>query len=133
MKVTTEQCSGKDAYGLILRGAAQGEDGHGYIVLFSCDGYFAVTRQDSTNPYTTELLLWWNESEFIRSGSNKNNNMGVLMEGNALSIYANGELLTPFPVYDDNYSFGRWGLFVNAWDTQNFTYKISEVNIWKLP
>ncbi|MBN2502225.1 MAG: hypothetical protein JXB38_15690 [Anaerolineales bacterium] len=133
MSVTTEQCSGKDHYGFITRGTRPGDSAQGYMVLFSCDGNYAVNRLDSLNPYTAEALLLWTETDALRDGANKTNRVGVLLEDNAISIYANGELLTPLPVYDDSYTDGRFGLFVNAWNTQNFTYIVDQIKVWRLP
>ena len=133
MSVTTEQCSGKDHYGFITRGTRPGDAAQGYMILFSCDGNYAVNRLDSLSPYSAEALLLWTETDALRDGANKTNRVGALLEDNAISIYANGELLTPLPVYDDSYTDGRFGLFVNAWNTQNFTYIVDQIKVWKLP
>jgi len=130
MKVQTGDCSGKDAYGLIFRGPPTGQPTRGYMLSFSCDGHYMLRRLDSASPYQFVDLLIWEPSDFINAGSNQSNTLGLLVQGENILIYANGIDLTT--IVDDTYSGGRFGVFVNAWSTADFTYKISQVRYWNL-
>ena len=130
MTVQTNNCTGKDSYGLIFRGSAKGEPSRGYVVAFSCDGNFRVTRIDGTNPYRTEELVLWTQDGDIINGANKTNVLGIRAQGDTIVIYANGYQLAV--IQDDTYSSGRFGVFVNAGATQNFTYSALRIRFWRL-
>ena len=130
MQVQVTTCSGKDAYGFIFHGPPTGKPAHGYVVAFSCDGHYMIRRIDSANPWSATDLLIWEPSEYIAKGPDAVNTLGVHVVGNSIAVYANGEKLTE--VYDDSYSSGRFGLWVNAWDTPAFTYRVWNIKYWDL-
>ncbi len=131
MFVRTESCSGKDAYGLILRGPTRGAvKTHGYIVAFSCDGNYLLRRLDGTNPYQATDLIGWTPSVAIRSGSNQENRVGVLMDGSTFTIYGNRFEIARFT--DSTYAQGRYGVFVAPSQTAGLTYRVEEINYWGL-
>ena len=131
MKVNSGDCSGKQAYGLILRGpVSNGADVHGYIFTFSCDGKYRLDRLDDTAPYTKVELIGWTESEFINAGANETNLIGIGMTGADISLYANGYFIADKD--DDEYLVGRFGLFVNAGDPGNYTFEVDELSYWNL-
>ena len=71
-------CSGKDAYGLIIRGPEHlAGVSYGYVVAFSCDGQYWIFRLDGANPFTTKDLVSWTHSDYILAGPNKQNVMGI--------------------------------------------------------
>jgi hypothetical protein len=131
LAVETAACSGKDAYGLILRGPEHMAGySHGYVVSFSCDGAYQLSRIDGADPFTAETLVDWTHSEYIRSGSDKTNVIGVRSEGQKITVYANGEKIAE--ISDSKYSEGRIGLYVAASSTANFTYRPVKLAYWKL-
>jgi hypothetical protein len=124
-------CSGKDAYGLIVRGPEhQAGVSYGYVVAFSCDGYYWVFRLDGANPYTTKELVSWTKSDYLLSGTNKQNVMGIQAVGDKLTIYANGHQIAE--VTDSKYEFGRYGVFVSPELTANYTYRVVHMSYWDL-
>lgn len=131
----SEQCSGKDGYGVIFHGPQKNTSdrgAYGYAVLFSCDGSYLVRRIDSSDPvYSGAELSGWVESDYIRTGANQINQMGILYEEHAITIFANGQNVNTY--YDGTYEFGRIGLYIGSDQTQNYTYRVSEVSIWRLP
>ncbi|MEK6220833.1 MAG: hypothetical protein N2D54_01120 [Chloroflexota bacterium] len=132
IEVDSGKCSGSDAYGVIVR-ADSGELGvHGYIIAFTCDGQFFVRRMDSTNPYYAEQTFIPTNSDLIKRGSNKTNLLGVLFEDNTYTIYANGYPVNGFGTIDSTFEFGRYGLFVKAGPTENYTYSIHNMRVWNL-
>lgn len=131
MKVDTGNCSGKQAYGLILRGPeGAGLEARGYIYTFSCDGFFRLDRLDNTAPYTMVELIGWTASDHIIDGANQTNVMGVRMSGQDITLYANGYSVADLD--DDEYSIGRFGLFVNAGTPGNYTFDVDELSYWDL-
>ncbi len=133
MTVETDQCSGKDAYGLTFYGPPHGSapgSGYGYVIMFSCDGMYLARRIDNMNPYTYVELIDWQESEHIASSSNQRNVMGIRAEHGAVYIYANGFKIGEFT--DSHYLYGRYGVFVQAGPTPFFTYRVQEISYWDL-
>jgi hypothetical protein len=124
-------CSGKDAYGLIVRGPEhQAGVSYGYVVAFSCDGSLHVFRLDGANPYTTVELVSWTPSNYIIAGTNKQNIMGIKAIGNTLTIYANGYQVAE--IFDKKYTFGRYGVFASPDLTANYTYRVVQMSYWDL-
>ncbi len=56
--------------------------------------------------------------------------MGVRMIGDVITLYANGFEIDE--VEDGHFSGGRFGLFVNAGPTANFTFNIDDLSYWNL-
>lgn len=128
----TGTCDGRDAYGLIFRAPPSGvRPTTGYIALFSCDGQYTIRRLDSDNPYSTTELVEWIRSPLINAGSEQTNIMGIKFEGSTITLYANDYLLTE--INDTSFTKGRYGVFVNAAVTENFTYRLEELAYWLLP
>ena len=124
-------CTGKDAYGLIIRGPQHlAGKSYGYVVAFSCDGQYWVYRIDSADPYTAEDLVSWTDSDYILAGANQQNTLGIAAIGDKLTIYANGNQIAQ--VTDSHYDFGRYGVFVNSETTANYTYRIAQMSYWDL-
>lgn len=131
MTVETEDCAGKDSYGMILRGPEHGAGkSFGYIFAFSCDGAFQITRLDSASPYSAVTLVGWTSSQYILAGSYQRNIMGIKMDGKVLTLYANGNKL--IEVNDNVYRSGRYGLYVMPDASTDFTYRVVKMAYWIL-
>jgi hypothetical protein len=131
LKATPLTCSGKDAYGLIFRGPPhQAGVSYGYVVAFTCDGNYFIYRLDSGDPFIAADLASLAESEYIAKGTGNANVFGVLAEGDSLVFYANGHKIAE--VTDDTYPAGRYGLFVRASETIDFTYRPDKLAYWDL-
>jgi hypothetical protein len=128
MEVNSGDCNPDDAYGMILRASQHGEPTHGYLVAFTCDGEVFAKRLDTVDPYTAVSILNPTETDLIYEGKNQNNILGVLLDGDTISIYPNRRFFTT--IVDDAFSFGRYGIFVQAGDAGNFTYSVSEIRTW---
>jgi hypothetical protein len=125
------KCSGKDAYGLIIRGPEhQAGVSYGYVAAFSCDGSLWVYRLDDASPYTATDLISWTPSQYILNGENKENMMGIKAIGNTLTIYANGHQIGQ--VTDSKYKAGRYGLFISPEVTKDYTYQVVHMLYWDL-
>ena len=132
LSANSGQCLGKDEYGLIVRGPAHGAGvSYGYIIAFSCDGNFRVTRLDSADPFSTTDLLSLRQSDHIFTGAAQVNTIGVKAEGEKLTIYANGYQIAE--VSDRVFLKGRYGVFVQGVDTINYTFQPERLAYWLLP
>jgi hypothetical protein len=126
-------CEGRSSYGLILYGPEAGTSttgAHGYIVAFACDGTFLLRRLNSSNPYSADGLFAFEEDDLIRPGADQTNRLGVLLRDGEIHIYANGYLIAS--AHDDAFDEGRFGLYVNAGETGNFTYTVTDFRLWDL-
>ena len=128
MEVNSGDCDPDDTYGMILRASQHGEPTHGYIVAFTCDGKVLAKRLETVSPYTAVSILNPTETDLIYSGKNQTNILGVLFDGNSITIYPNRRYFSV--IQDDAFSYGRYGIFVQAGDAGNFTYTVSEIRTW---
>jgi len=128
MEVNSGDCNPDDAYGMILRASQHGEPTHGYLVAFTCDGQVFAKRLESVSPYTAVSILNPTETDLIYAGKNQTNIIGVLMDGNAITLYPNRRYFST--IQDNAFSFGRYGIFVQAGDAGNFTYTVNEIRTW---
>jgi hypothetical protein len=131
MSANSGACSGKDEYGLIVRGPAHGAGvSYGYIIAFSCDGNFRVTRLNSADSFSITDLVSQRQSDHIQTGANQKNVIDVKAQGSKLTIYANGYQIAE--VSDSTFFKGRYGLFVQGVETVYYTYQPLELAYWVL-
>jgi hypothetical protein len=103
----------------------------GYFFGVTCDGRYDLhTRDFTANTDNTLIDLVANGA--IHPGSDQANRLGVLANGEKISLYANGILLQE--ITDSTYPDpGNFGAIVAANDTAGFTVKMDEISLWKLP
>jgi len=131
MSFDTQQCLGSDAYGMIFRGPEHlAGQSYGYVVAFSCDGYYWIFRLDGADPWDATDLVSWVKSDAIKTGVKAENLMAVRAEGKTLTFFANGVQLAQ--VTDDEYSQGRFGVFVRSSEEGDYTYRVKKVAYWLL-
>ncbi len=116
-------CSGRDRYGLLVRAP---EPEYGYVVSFSCDGYFRMYVWD--NNY--RAIQEWKSSEAIKKGSAETNRLGIWFQGSTIRLYANGQLLGEY--IDGIYAEGGIGLMVGAPNTSGLEVWVEEIAYWNL-
>jgi hypothetical protein len=131
MSIDSQSCLGSDTYGMIIRGPEHDAgQSYGYVVAFSCDGYFWVFRLDDADPWTAHDLISWTKSDAIKTGSQVENLVAVRAEGETLTIFANGRQIAQ--VTDDEYSQGRFGVFVRSSEDGDYTYRVKKIAYWVL-
>ena len=129
MTFNSENCSGEDAYGFILRGAPHKAGiSYGYVVAFTCNGNLWVFRLDDADPWTAENLIEVEENGAIHTGADEENVIGVQAEGERLVIYANGVQVAE--VEDDHFGKGRVGVFVRSAWPDAYTYRVTNFAYW---
>lgn len=125
---TTLSCAGTDNYGLMFR-APQYNDGIGYYVGLSCKGQVFMDWYDGDKSRT---LLDWTFAPSALTGKDQTNRLGVMAQNNQISIYVNGVLVKTVNS-DALKDKGHFGVFVNASETPNFTFKVDVIKEWDQP
>jgi hypothetical protein len=118
-------CADTDNYGLLARAPS---DKEAYLFGFTCDGRYSFRRWTGERFATN---VDWTTSDYILSGKNQANRLGLKVDGTTFSLYANGHLLTE--LRDANYRRGGFGLYASAFKTENFLVRFQEVQYWELP
>ncbi len=127
---TTETCSVDDHYGIIFRVPVLLEANRGYLFGVTCDGRYNLREWDGTSgdQGTMTTLIRYTNSAMIKTGSNKQNVLGVMTKGNVISLYINGELVDQ--ISDDTLTGGYFGAFAGWEQTENFTVHVDKASYW---
>ncbi|UCD41034.1 MAG: hypothetical protein JSV69_10630 [Chloroflexota bacterium] len=128
METETKECSGKDQHGLMVRAVKTDQGYIGYHYAISCDGHFTLRRWNGSQYIP---LVDWTASDRIIAGSNQVNRIGLMANGNKLSLYANGSLVGEYQ--DDTHLEGRFGVFIGSAITPNVTTEVDEIAYWNIP
>lgn len=124
----TQDCSGDDRYGLMFRAT---DASAGYFYGVSCGGAYDLLAADLESDTENELIDS-TSNPAILGGANQTNRLGVMANGEKISLYANGKLLQE--VNDSTFTDkGYFGAFIAANQTPNFTVKLDEIKLWILP
>lgn len=115
-------CSGKDRYGVVFRAP---DPSRGYRVEIACDGQFRMVEFDESG---SQVTVAWTNSESMHVGTNQINRVGVWADGTTLAVYINGVAVAGFN--HEGYPRGRFGLFVTAEETSDFTVAFDNVMLW---
>lgn len=124
--IQTQACADGDLYGLLFRSP---DNAKAYWLNITCDGHYSldagdINKLDSVIPSKTTSLL--------KAGSNQTNRLGVMAQGDKISLYANGQLIESVT----NTAIGgpgAFGYFIAAKKTAGFTIAVTEVQYWELP
>jgi hypothetical protein len=132
MTARSVTCSGKDNYGIFFR-VPDKMATSGYWFVISCDGFYRLSKWDgSTEPKGTyDALINWTASKKIRQGAGQPNRLGVLLKGDKISLFVNGNYLNAYR--DATYLGGFFGAFINAKTTANYSVDIDEMDYWNNP
>jgi hypothetical protein len=128
MTTKTQQCTGKDAYGNMVRAVKTDKGYIGYLYNISCDGHYSLRR------WTGEKyvpLVDWTPSDQINSGSNQTNRIGLMVNGDQFTFYANGKQIGQFQ--DDTHREGRFGVVIGSANTPDLIVRVDEIGAWNLP
>ena len=122
----TGDCAGKDLYGLIFRAS---KENAGYFFGITCDGQYNLYTRDFNNNVNTEIKPYQSNAAILK-GAGQVNRVGVLANGDKLSLYVNGVLLED--IKDSTYTDGYFGPFIAGNQTANFTVDLDEISMWKI-
>jgi hypothetical protein len=128
MTTKTQQCSGKDTYGNMVRAVKTDQGYIGYLYNISCDGHYSLRRWNGEQ-YVS--LVDWTPSDQINSGSNQTNRLGLMLDDNQFTFYANGKQIGQFQ--DDTHREGRFGVVIGSANTPDLKVNVDEIAVWNLP
>ncbi len=128
MTTKTQQCSGKDTYGNMVRAVKTDQGYIGYLYNISCDGHYSLRRWNGEQ-YVS--LVDWTPTDQINSGSNQTNRLGLMLDGNQFTFYANGKQIGQFQ--DDTHREGRFGVVIGSANTPDLKVNVDEIAVWNLP
>lgn len=123
-----QTCSGADLYGLVFRAP---DTDSGYFFGVTCDGkynFHARNFKDDSDIVIAEMT----PNSAIQPGAGTTNRLGVLANGDKITLYANGTSLKEFTdtTFKDK---GYFGAFIAANNTAGFTTRMDEISLWQLP
>jgi hypothetical protein len=131
MTFDSETCSGTDTYGMIIRGPEHlAGVSYGYVAMFTCDGQYSIFRLDGIDPWQVKTLVDETRTDYLRTGSDKENVIGFQADGDKLTLVVNGYQIAQ--VQDDKYTKGRIGVFVRSAGVNDYTYRLTNLKYWVL-
>ncbi len=122
-----DECSGKDAYGIVFRVPKNSGYERGYFFGVTCDGQYNLRAWDGLKGQD-KTLIYYTSSEFIDKGANQTNRLGVMTVGDRILLYVNGEYVDE--VVDETYDLGYFGMFINRDKTEDLTVYVDQVRYW---
>jgi len=124
MEATTgPECTGRDRYGLIFRTK---DAATGYFVAFTCEGSYSIWEWDGA---VVNRILNWTKDSHIQAGPEKTNRLGIKMQNEELTVYANGIKLKS--VSSATFTGGRYGMMIASQNTPNFTVYVNWIEFWR--
>lgn len=120
-----DNCTGKDRGGVIF-GTPLGETEEGLNYQISCDGMYRLFLWDGSQTIT---LVPWTSSSELDAGPGKTNKIGVIHQGEKITLYINGELVDQLS--DDTYvGEARIGINMGVDNHDNVTIYFDDAAYW---
>jgi choline dehydrogenase-like flavoprotein len=126
---TGEMCLGGDRYGLFVNLPVDRNAAHtGHQFGVTCNGhYFVRTWHGSSG----EWLITPTPHAAINTYAEQTNRLGIMVEGERMTLFINGKRIVEMT--DAAYAgSGRFGVFIGAPETGEFTIHIDEIAYWYL-
>jgi hypothetical protein len=124
----TAACQKTDHFGIIFRVPDISSANQGYFYGIQCDGkYFLKVFAD--NLMTS--IVYAKAHAAILTEMNAVNRLGIMAEGDTLSLYINGVMVKE--VSDTHFERGGFGIFVGSDFVKNLTVIVDEIAYWSLP
>jgi hypothetical protein len=132
LTVNSGECKEKDSYGIIFRVPVFKEPDQGYLFEVTCDGYLRLWEWDGTTEPkgTANVLINWQKSADLKTGTNKTNRLGVMAKGKTIGLYING--VPQGEATDNSYKAGFFGVFVHTVTSEKYTVKFDEMKYWEI-
>ncbi len=121
-------CEGSDHYGLMFRVPDGTNANKGYLFGITCSGTYSLRRWDSQ---VMHFPANWTANDAILTGENVQNVLGVMAEGENLTLYINGKEVVE--VVDSSYLEGSFGLFVGSDNVEDLTVWVDQIRYWEIP
>jgi LysM repeat protein len=126
---TGEMCLGGDRYGLFVNLPEDRKAPHtGNQFGVTCNGHYFVRAWHGSSG---DWLVTPTPHSAINTHAEQTNRLGIIVEGARMTLFINGERITD--VTDATYAGrGRFGVFMGAPETGEFTIQIDEIAYWNL-
>lgn len=121
-------CEGNDHFGVMFRSPKDADANKGYLFGITCDGRFSLRRW---NGQTMFYPVDWTASDAIKTGENEINKLGIMAEGENLTLYINGQKVKE--VTDDAYLAGNFGIFVGGTNVEDVAVWVDQIRYWTIP
>ena len=128
MDAKSDNCSGSDHFGLIVRVPNLALANQGYLYGITCDGSYYLNKWDSK--VLTALVKPTANSNILK-GPNQVNRLGIWLNGNTLGLYVNGVKLTE--ATDSTFTKGGFGIFVGSRTTTQIDVLVNKISYWANP
>jgi len=122
-----QACRGKDAAGFAVRIGGVNLNS-GYALEVSCDGHYRVRK---FHEGAVAVLRDWMAAEAIVQGPQATNRLGLLANGDRITVFANGMALGP-PLQDADLFYGTFGLYAFARETPGVVVTFDDFSVWHL-
>jgi hypothetical protein len=120
-----DKCDPNDRFGLFFRAP---DDERGYLFGLTCDGRYSMTYWDGNE---TGVVVDFATDDAIKDEPGEINRIGVIVDGNHYSLYANGIFLQK--AEDDTFlRSGKIGFFVRAATEESFSTRFDDLGVWLL-
>jgi hypothetical protein len=126
-KMKSTACEGSDHFGLMFRVPAGSNANKGYLFGITCDGKYGLRRWDGQMMYS--LISWGEHAAVINEGEDVFNTLGVMAEGDALTLYINGEEVAEVTGID-SYLEGSFGIFIGGMNAEEPEVWVDYVRYW---
>jgi hypothetical protein len=127
-KFQTGTCEKTDHFGIIFRVPDISAANQGYFYGIQCDGKYFL-KVFAENVMTS--IVYAKTSIAIVTGKDSVNRLGIMAEGDKLSLYINGVLVKE--INDTHFTRGGFGIFVGSDFVKNLTVSVDEIAYWSLP
>lgn len=126
--ITLTNCSGKDRFGLAVRGSSDFQQF--YFLSITCDGQWGFFRMAPDVDIIT--LQGFQDADPLREGTDLPHRVGIWMDGDGFTIYIDGQEMGT--VSDATLSNeGFTGFLVAYANISGFTVKVDQLQYWNLP
>ncbi len=127
-KIQTTDCQGTDHFGIIFRVPDINAADQGYFYGIQCSGkYFLKVFADKQ----MTSIIYPKSNSAILPGKNVANRLGIMAEGDKISLYVNGMLVNE--ITDTHFARGGFGIFIGSDVVKNLTAWVDEIAYWSLP
>jgi LysM repeat protein len=126
---TGDLCVGGNRYGLFVNLPLDRSAPHtGHQFGVTCSGHYFLRAWHTLRG---DWLIRPTRHTAILTGPDQTNRLGIMVEGERMTLFINGQRIAE--VTDTRYaSRGRFGVFVGAPETGEFTVYIDEIAYWNL-
>jgi hypothetical protein len=127
---TNGDCIEKDSVGLVIRVQSDNTPS-GYALEVACDGSWRFRRHRGAK--SAEEIIDWTPSEFINSGVNASNRIGLWGYMGMFYLYVNRTQVGEYFDRDYPITYGYFAVYTRASRTFDYTTSFDDFAYWHIP